>query len=227
MKTLLDLTDVWTEAFDGEIAKRAEESGVSPADWKAAGKRRTKKNPDPPGENEDWWREHGQQMVLDYSDWRESTPWNVWITPEGVPAIELELRVLFGGVPVRMFIDRVFETPEGDLVLVDMKSGASPPKDQGLQLGFYASGLEVQFGRRPVMAVYYDARKGGISVPYNIDHLTPDFLGSLLTMFVKAKQEGLFIPNLSNNCDNCGVRRACAAVNGPEAAQYDPLYREA
>lgn len=220
---LPDLAQVWAEAFDGEIAHRVEASGVSPADWKAAGKA-SKRYPNK--EDGEWWRENGEQMVLDYQSWRESTAWQIWVTPEGVPAIELELKVKFGDIPVRMFIDRVFITPDGELVLLDMKTGAQPPKDQGLQLGFYASGLEVQFGHRPSMSVYYDARKGGISAPYPVDHLTPEFLGQMLAMFVKAKRQGLFIPNLSQNCGNCGVRRACAAVNGPEAKDYDPLYLE-
>jgi hypothetical protein len=222
--TLPDPAELWEAAFEGEVAARVEASGVSPDQWKAAG-RASKAYPDK--EDGRWWADHGPDMVKSYVEWRDSVSWQLWETPAHLPAIEVELKCSFGDVPVRMFIDRIMVTPEGELVIVDMKSGSSKPQDQGLQLGFYASGVEVVFGIRPAYGVFYNARTGGISAPYNVDHLTPEFLGQLLGEFVRARRAGLFIPNLSQNCGNCGVKRACAAVNGPEAATYDPLYLEA
>lgn len=54
-------------------------------------------------------------------DWYAKHPdEKIWITPDGVPAIELEFNVELNGVPVRGFIDAVIETPNG-LVVRDLK----------------------------------------------------------------------------------------------------------
>ncbi len=219
----LDLAGLFYEAFDEEVNQKIADSQTDPSTWKAGGKV-SKKYPNK--EDEKWWRDYGPTFVQAYADWRESVPWQIWTTPAGEPAIELELFATFGEVPVRMFIDRIFVTQYGELAVVDLKTGASPPKDQGLQLGFYASGIEEVFGVRPGVACYWNARTGGVTPPYDIDHLTPAFLGQLLGEFVRARESGLFIPNLSMGCGNCGVKRACAAVGGAEAKKYDPLYLE-
>lgn len=218
-----DVEATWQQVFDQEIEEQIEKTGTQPNVWKAAGKA-TKANPDK--ENGKWWEENGLAFSRSYIEWRESIQWNIWTTPEGVPAIELDLRCKFGEVPVRTIIDRIFVTPDGELVVVDLKTGAQMPKDQGLQLGFYASAVEQVFGVRPAWCAYWNARKGGLSEPYYPNHLTPEFLGQMLEEFMRVRENGPFIPNLSMNCGNCGVARACAAKNGPEAHLYDPLYLE-
>lgn len=209
------------QTFDAEVQAQIEKSGIGTEDWRSAG-RKTKAYPD--GEDGDWWQKNGLTFVNAYAEWRESTPWEIWETPAGEPAIELDMRCTFGDVPIRAIVDRVFVTPEGELVVLDLKTGTRMPKDQGLQLGFYSSAIEVVFGVRPSYGCYWNARTGGITDPKNVDHFTPDFLGTILGEFVRARDSGLFIPHPSMSCDSCGVRRACAAVNGPEAHLYDPLH---
>ena len=220
---MIDLEAAWLETFERDLAKKVEETGIPTTEWRAGG-RATKQYPNK--EDGNWWRENGLTFVQAYRDWRESTPWQIWETPAGEPAIELDLRATFGDVPVRTIIDRIFVTGDGELAVVDIKTGASAPKDQGLQLGFYASAVQQVFGVRPSICTYWNARKGGVGEFIPVDHLTPEFLGRLLGDFVKARDLGLFIPNLSSNCSNCGVRRACAAVRGEEAALFDPLFLE-
>lgn len=212
-----DVESVWTSVFEQEIADQIEHTGTQPEVWGASG-RATKANPDK--EDGKWWRENGLEFSKSYMDWRESIPWVIWETPQGVPAIELDLRCKFGDVPVRVIIDRVFVTPDGELVVVDLKTGANMPKDQGLQLGFYASAIEIIFGHRPAWCAYWNARKGGLTEPVYPDQWTADTIGAELAKFVKLRDMGIFIPNPSMNCGNCGVRRACPAVKGPEAALY-------
>lgn len=214
-----DYKRLWINHFAAQIAERLEQSEIDPSEWRASG-RASKAYPNK--EDEGWWNEKGPELIEAYRDWRESCPWVLWTTPAGQPAIELDLRCTFGSVPVRAIIDRVFVTPDGELAVVDLKSGANPPQDQGLQLGFYASALEVVFDHRPAICAYWNARKGGLSEPKNIDHLTPAYLGNLLGEFVRARDLGIFLPNPSSFCESCGVRRACPLVNGPEASLYLP-----
>lgn len=214
---MTDYESLWFETFTQEILATEQRSETPSAEWRASG-RRSKAYPDK--ENEGWWWEHGPGFLAAYEEWRESTPWVVWTTPAGEPALELDLYCTFGDVPIRAIIDRVFVTPEGELAVVDIKSGANPPQDQGLQLGFYCSALEVVFGIRPTKAAYWNARKGGLSEFVPVDHLTPDYIGGLLAQFVRARELGIFIPNPSSFCSSCGVRRACPLVNGPEAGLY-------
>lgn len=216
-----DLEAAWHATFEADLAAKVEQTGVDSTLWRAGG-RATKAYPNK--EDGQWWRDNGLAFSKAWVDWRESVAWQIWETPAGEPAIELDLRCSFGDVPVRTIIDRIFVTPDGELAVVDIKTGASAPKDQGLQLGFYASAVEQVFGQRPSLCTYWNARKGGIGEFISVDHLTPAFLGHLLGEFVKARDMGLYLPNLSQNCSNCGVRRACAAVNGEEAHVYDPLY---
>lgn len=209
--------DLYTEAFSLEVAERIFYSEVDPELWRASGKA-TQANPNK--EDGDWWLENGPQFVQAYVAWRNSIEWELWTTPAGEPALELDLRCEFGGVPVRAIIDRVFVTQEGELVVIDIKSGAQPPKDQGLQLGFYASAMEVVFGIRPSWCAYWNARKGGISEPKPVDHFTPAYIGELLSGFTKQRDLGIYLPNPSSFCTSCTVRRACPLVNGPEAGLY-------
>ena len=208
---------LWFDHFTAEILAVEHNTDSKSSEWRASG-RASKAYPNK--EDEKWWWDNGPGFIEAYRDWRESTPWVIWTTPAGEPAIELDLKCTFADVPIRAIIDRCFITPEGELVVVDLKSGASPPQDQGLQLGFYASALEVIFGSRPSQAYYWNARKGGLSEPARIDHLTPEYIGSLLKDFLRATEAGIIIPVPSSFCSSCTVRRACPLVNGPEAHLY-------
>jgi hypothetical protein len=209
--------ELFNTAFDAEIEERIWRSDIDPSEWKASG-RASQANPDK--EDGAWWLSQGPGFVEAYVKWRRSISWVLWTTPAGEPAMELDLKCVFGDVPVRAILDRVFVTDMGELVVIDIKSGAQPPADEGLQLGFYASAMEVVFGIRPAWCAYWNARKGGISEPKEVAHLTPDYLGELLGGFVKQRDSGIYLPNPTSFCKSCGVRRACPLVNGPEAGLY-------
>lgn len=221
--TAADPALAWYNSFQAEITERQEKTGTDPSEWRASG-RSSKAWPN--AEDMLWWAANGPEFVQAYLEWRDGLSWVVWTTPAGDPGIELDLRCTFGDTPVRAIIDRVFVNQFGELVVVDIKSGASAPQDQGLQLGFYASALEQVFGVRPVACYYWNARKGGVSEPVNVDHLTPQFIGKILTLFTQARDAGLFLPVPSNMCKSCSVRDACALLNGPDAKQYDSLLKE-
>lgn len=60
----------------------------------------------------EWWK-LGPQLVQSYIDWRERSPWEIWTTPEGEPAIELDVSGVLPGCPVEIkaYLDRVFFDP--------------------------------------------------------------------------------------------------------------------
>lgn len=189
--------------------------------------RKTKAYPN--GEDEAWWLDHGPGMVDNYVRWREESGWKVWTTPDGRPAIELELLANVGlEVPVKMFIDRVFTSQginptENHLIIVDLKSGARSPVSD-LQLGVYRLGILETFGVRIDWGAYFDVRKGELSSPFSLKRFAPGLMCHWFRKYYDAVKQQLFIPNLSAYCRSCGVRDYCAAYGGSNA-HFDPDYR--
>jgi hypothetical protein len=207
-------------AFQQQVDERIEFTGFPVQEFRAAG-RATKEWPNK--EDAAFWLTKGPEWVRQYIDWRDGSPWQIWQTPFGEPAIELALEVPIGGVTVKAIIDRIFETPSGELVVVDLKSGSRNP-DSSLQLGFYAAAVEATFDRRPEWGSYYAARKAQLLPLVSLDHYTEHLLGGILRRFVKACEDDIFIPQPGGHCNSCGVARGCAIVGGVEAPLYDPLH---
>jgi len=170
------------------------------------GGRATKANPNK--EDANFWQATGPKWVQSYINWRESNPdWKIWVTPEGVPAIELALIPTVAGVPVKMIIDRVFEV-NGQLVIVDLKTSQKIP-DSTLQLGFYKLGIEQQFGVQANWGNYYMSRDSGTSSMIDLSGYTYDKMEYLVQHFDKARKAGVFLPN-TNNCQyRCGLTAHC------------------
>ena len=175
--------------------------------------------------NADWWADNGPKLVQNWIDWRLKTRWALWETPEGNPGIELELNInLPGDIPVKMFIDRVFVTPVGELAIVDLKTGRSPETPE--QLGLYATGIELTWGQqyRPTWGFWWDANKGEHSQPMDLTMFTPSYFAALYRQAIAGINAQAFLPQPANNCKAwCGVAEYCAAVKGPKAAGVDPL----
>lgn len=216
----------WKDAWDKELKDREEKSGVKSSEWRAAG-RKSKEWPNK--EDGAWWEANGPEMVSGYISWRnesEDKDWKIWEPYPGQPAIELGITAPIGGVTVKGFIDRIFVTPSGELVIVDLKSGARSP-DSDLQLGFYACMVEVALGVRIKWGAYYKARDGKLVKPLvNLDHFSLGLLGNWLRDFARARANGIYLPVIGSHCNNCGVARYCAAVNGADAKDFDPSHPE-
>jgi len=151
---MLNIKLLWEQAFNESIGAEQEKYGTNPVDWKASG--RTSKAW-PNKENGDWWAEKGPEMVANFIEFWEQSGWQVWVTPEGVKAIELQLNIDYGDVRIKAFVDLVAITPDGELVVIDFKTGANMPTN-AMQLALYACSIEKQFGIRPSQGYYYDAR---------------------------------------------------------------------
>jgi len=200
-----------------EVEKRNE--GTNPTDWRVAGRASKDK---PNKEDKAWWDENGKKMFFDFINaWQESQ-FEVWVSPQNVPGVEIEFNNNFGNVPIKAFADAIVVTPAGELAVVDFKTGAYMP-DSSLQLGVYASLMEMQFGVRPSKGYYYSARKAQFIEAVGLDRWTIPLLTELFAQFARGLEQQIFLPNIGMSCMTCGVKEYCYAVGGQLAQIYDPL----
>jgi len=186
--------DAWLKEIDGLDFNTARVAG-----------RATKINPG--RENGEWWYEQGSKWTDDYITWRKNNPnWKIWTTPQGVKAIELELNPNIAGVPVKMFIDRIFEV-DGKLVIVDLKTSRTRPQSD-LQLGFYKVGVEMMLGVEVNLGNYWMSRESGTGEMIDLSRYTKDTLEYFVDGFDKARKAGIFLPNLQS-CSFCGLTAHC------------------
>lgn len=158
-------------------------------------------------EGKEWWYTNGLEMLKNYRKWRETSDWKIWTAPDGKPAIELNMLINFGNTPVKMALDRIMQMPDGELVVLDLKTGSRTPSTT-LQLGFYSVGIELTYGIKPKFGSYWMARKGEPTPVANLEWYTTDRLIRLAEMFNRARYEALFVPNISN-CSLCGYTQHC------------------
>ena len=186
--------DAWIKEIDGLDFAKARVAGRS-----------TKANPN--REDGTWWYEQGSKWTDDYITWRKNNPsWKIWTTPQGAKAIELELNPIIAGVPVKMFIDRIFEV-DGKLVIVDLKTSRSRPTSD-LQLGFYKVGVEMMLGVEVNLGNYWMSRESGTGEMIDLSRYTKDTLEYFVDGFDKARKAGIFLPNLQS-CSFCGLTEHC------------------
>lgn len=198
---------VVNEDFDGlfqaawleELTKTIESSTTDVSQWSAASRGK---------EDDKWWSKQGPKMVEAWAHWRGTQEsWSLWHTPEGQPAVELELNLMLGGVPVKMIIDRVMQNEHGELMVLDLKTGSTAPKHH-LQLAFYAAGIDQMFGERPRWGAYWMARSGSTSPLFDLTNLSTDKIIDMVVKFEKARHQQVFLPNFAS-CSMCGVKMAC------------------
>jgi hypothetical protein len=170
------------------------------------GGRSTKANPNK--EDINFWQTSGPMWVEQYIAWRKTNPnWKIWTTPDGRPAIELELIPVVADVPIKMVIDRVFEV-NGQLVIVDLKTSQNTPSST-LQLGFYKLGLEQAFGMEVKWGNYYMSRGSNTVDMVDLSEYTYDKMEFLVKGFDKARKNAIFLPN-TNSCQYmCGLTQHC------------------
>ena len=162
------------------------------------------------------WQKQGPKWTADYIAWRQANPnWKIWVTPQGAPAIELGLKIVVAGVPVQMYLDRVFEV-DGQLVIMDLKTSQSIPKNP-LQLGFYKMGIEQVFDREVLWGNYFMARTSGTSPLVDLSFYTRSKMEYLIETFDKARKTGLFLPN-ADSCGLCGFTKQCQFSSKREGA---------
>jgi hypothetical protein len=210
-----NLTDEWASIFDGLITKTEHYSGVPVSDWRTGG-RRTKANPD--GEDLAFWKSEGLRQVEEYISWYHNSGWSIATMPDGKPGIEWEAEVAFGGRPVKLIVDAIYEAGSS-LVVVDYKTGSRTPYGV-MQIGLYASAIERVYGIRPKWGAFYMTRKAALSDLVDLSAWSMDFFDyefSALNAFIDT---GFFPANVSDHCSYCGFAEHCVAVNGAKSSEY-------
>lgn len=211
-------SQVWEVYFNNQLAE-AYEKEENPNKW---GQAKT--------EPIETWRSMGLGFVRSYMDWRERSPWEIWTTPEGEPAIELDISGKLPGCPVEIkaYLDRVFLDPVfKKLWILDLKSGKRPPKTPA-QFETYAALIKAKYGVQVDMGVPFMNRKGTVGKPHDLSEVKPEEIGAAYGKAWAEVQEyartGSWPANgFPRECyPLCDVQAACAAQNGPLAHLYDP-----
>ena len=206
---MLTINKLWDDAWQIELDQATKFGEIKLEDLRQSS-RTTKANPD--GENAKWWYENGKTFLANWIAWRNNSQWTIWTTPEGVPGIELVMELEIGGIRFKGAIDRIFVTPEGELVILDLKTGSRTPQTD-LQLQVYACMMERQFGIRPSWGCYWMARTGTTSAPTSLAGFTLKKLDEMVALFQKARENNLYLPNF-DGCKMCSLTEYCYWVNG-------------
>lgn len=157
----------------------------------------------------------GLEQVAKFVAWRESPGQEIWVTPDGEPAIELAFKIELDGILVRGFIDAVVVV-DGKPRVRDYKTGNSPGDD--FQLGVYALAIEMLFGVRPETGDYFMAGKRGKpakpTAPYDLSRWTKPSVTARFHEVEAQIQAGNFEPLPEpSKCGFCDVNLSCPVFN--------------
>ncbi len=130
------------------------------------------------------------------------------------PAIELDFQVSIPHTPaeLRGFIDRVFVSPDGEILICDLKTGTSP-QVSSLQLATYAYGLHHAYGVTATKGVYYSAPDGKFSDTYDLAQFPFDYIERIVREAYDRVQADHLMPVPAFRCNFCGVKDACYVFN--------------
>jgi putative RecB family exonuclease len=212
---LFKVKEIWDVYFDAQLAK-ARDKEENENLWRKS-----------QSEPIDVWRRQGLEFVQSYIDWRERSPWELWTTPDGEPAIELDISGRLPGCPVEIkaYLDRIFWDPVFKKHhILDLKSGKRPPKNAD-QFGTYKALVKVKYGLDVDSGVPFMNRKGTLGKPYDLTEFTVEAVGETFGEAWSQVQEYLRTgqwPANTGDCFICDVQSSCAAINGPLAPRYDP-----
>lgn len=167
-------------------------------------------------------RDKGPIWVMDYMDYAHESDWKIWGLPDGSPAVEVPFYLqLSETVHIRGYVDQVIVYPDGTISVRDLKTGTKKPKDE-LQLGVYARAIEDLFDVKVTAADYYMAKEGKARAALSLARYTPEYLLSIFGNLNTAVENGIYIPNPSEDtCRPCGVQRFCWTGGGNDDTYWD------
>jgi putative RecB family exonuclease len=143
--------------------------------------------------------------------------------PQQVRDIGLELRLeaAVGDLTLRGIIDRLDLDPDGNLVVIDYKTGRAPSAnyEQSKMTGihFYSFLCEALFGRRPAKIRLMYLKTGEI-IETTPSAQSVRFVNTrtaaVLKTIEKACVSGTFQPRVSTLCGSCSFKQWCPAFGG-------------
>ena len=207
----LNLTEKWLEVFNDAVKEVEERSNIPSTEWKTAGRKTTSR---PDGEDLSFWQSDGLKQVEAYQKWYQSSGWKIATMPDGRPGIEWAADVHFGGTPVRMIVDAIYQVGE-DLVIVDYKTGSRTPFG-AVQAGLYASGIERAYGIRPKWGSFFMTRKGELDELLDLSPLSMDYFDYVFGAMNYSTMNGWFPPSVGDSCRMCSFTAQCPAFGGTD-----------
>lgn len=200
--------------FKAEFDRRLELEKLKGVEVKPSGRvgKTMSKTGGPNKKDYEWWLIFGPQFVDNWIQFKAELHWTLAFLPDGSPGVEVSVRQNMAGRSFLGFIDRVYITPEGECVVVDLKSGAVPPSS--LQLGTYRVGLMREHGLWADWGAYWMAGDGELTPLKDLTRFTPEFVDAQYRMAWDGIQAGVFLPNVTAMCKGCGVQPYCRAAGG-------------
>ena len=214
--------DLVIPTFEAHLVKLIAESPAGTR-IRVSGQKRTKLQftGGPNKQDLEWWLTYGPQMVEQWRRFQAETGWIIATMPDGTPGIELGFEIEIEGVPVRGSIDRVMLTPEGEIVIVDIKGGRTSAV---MQLATYALAVSEVYGLDAEWATFWQPRPEDEAHPlgkYWREHMPSypwDQLRAMYTGTMDSISRGVFLPNVGSGCSGCTVKESCWGVGGSRAS---------
>lgn len=192
----------WSHLLDEHVTEEENETGVPLRRWRISG-RKTAKTPDK--ENLDYWLNVlGPDLMQKYEAWQYTN--NLEIVNGYEVGVEYKVTYTVGGVEVVSYIDRIMRDADGNIGVVDIKTGAR--KQRTTQLPTYILGLQKNGVPATWGAMYY-ARKGEMDKPQFFTSWDENRLSYLYAQAEAMRTQGFYLPNPSENCAWCSVRDHC------------------
>ncbi|ATN89408.1 Cas4 exonuclease [Mycobacterium phage ILeeKay] len=149
----------------------------------------------------------GLQQVDKTLDWIDNHPsLEVWHTPDGTPGIELAIEFELDGIEIRGYIDAVLVL-DGEVLVVDWKTGLKPGDD--FQLAVYALALKQLYGVEITRGVYFMAKTGKPTYPYDLTDWTREKVSARFHEMERKLEAGDFAPKPGASCARCDVALSC------------------
>ena len=212
-----DPTVAWAQAWEKSLSE------IEPGETLKAGGRKSKDWPDK--ESQAWWEYYGPQFVASWQRWVQekfNEGWS-WLHygPNDEPAIEVPVQFVTSEVTVKGYIDRVMVDPNGQVVVIDLKTGSREPASS-LQLAIYSLGLQRNLGVTASLGGYWMARQADVPSLHSLSHLTEELVGSWFASVQTGIENEIFVPKVSPLCNSCSVAPYCPAVGGDQDALTKP-----
>lgn len=166
----------------------------------------------PNKENADWWDHHGPQHVQAWVDWWDARLTEGW----NMLGVELPFECEIEGVLIVGYIDRLVVDNNGQVRVIDLKSGARKEASL-LQLAIYRLALAATQQPVPELGAYFRTRFPGTEPEWAVlSRFRSDLVGRWLSNAKTAIEQQIFIPNIADHCSWCGVKEHCTAWGGED-----------
>ena len=155
-------------------------------------------------------RELGDLLLRNYSQFvLDETRRPLFWLDDYTPGIELPFSVTFGDIEVRGKVDRVERLGDGSLHIIDLKTGNR--ESAKLQLGIYKVALEKELGIRVSRASFFYAKDGKLVTltDWELVRYTEEYVTDLLLALDRGINNEVYIPNVTQSCFLCPVKREC------------------